>query len=123
MSQVPGTKFNQRKIVLVPFPYSDLTNTKKRPVLIISNNDYNNRMEDVVVCVITSKIYDDDYSVQLLNENLIFGALPEESCIIAHKLFTINKSKIIKIFSQIDRETFQNVIDKINELIKNKSKD
>ena len=58
-----GTMYKQREIVLVPFPFSDLSSAKKRPVLIISNNDYNQRFDDVVVCVITSTLQKDDYSM------------------------------------------------------------
>ncbi|MBM2813925.1 MAG: transcriptional modulator of MazE/toxin, MazF [Ignavibacteria bacterium] len=120
MSQVHGTKYEQREIVLVPFPYSDLSITKKRPVLIISNNHYNSKFEDIVVCVITSKIFQDEYSILLKNENLEFGILPEDSCIKVHKLFSIHQTKIIKKFSRLDEETFQIVTAKINELIRNK---
>ena len=52
--QVSGIIYKQREIVLLPFPYSDLSSTKKRPALIVSNNNYNERFNDVVVCVITS---------------------------------------------------------------------
>jgi len=31
--------YKQKEIVLVPFPYSDLSSSKKRPVLIVSNED------------------------------------------------------------------------------------
>ena len=53
--------YKQREIVLVPFPYSDLSSTKRRPVLIVSNDDYNQMFQDVVVCVITSNQQTDDY--------------------------------------------------------------
>lgn len=43
---------NQREIVLVPFSYSDIRTTKKRPVLIVSNDAYNRQFDDVIVCVI-----------------------------------------------------------------------
>lgn len=33
-----GIMYNQREIILVPFPYSDLTSSKQRPALIISNS-------------------------------------------------------------------------------------
>ncbi len=33
-----GIMYKQREIVLLPFPYSDLSAIKKRPILIISNN-------------------------------------------------------------------------------------
>jgi mRNA interferase MazF len=84
-----GIIYNQREIVLVPFPYSDLSTTKRRPVLIISNNDYNKAFHDVVVCVITSNQFQDEYSVLLENEDLEIGVLPESSVVKTHKLFTI----------------------------------
>ncbi|MBM4176100.1 MAG: type II toxin-antitoxin system PemK/MazF family toxin [Ignavibacteria bacterium] len=86
-------KYNQREIVLVPFPYSDLSSTKKRPVLIISNNQYNQQFDDAVVCVITSNIFKDEYSIPLLNENLEVGVLPESSIVKVHKLLQLIKSK------------------------------
>ncbi|MCD4696449.1 MAG: type II toxin-antitoxin system PemK/MazF family toxin [Bacteroidales bacterium] len=115
-----GTKYKQREIVLVPFPYSDLSATKKRPVLIISNNSYNSKYDDVLVCVITSNRYIDDYSVNLTNNDLETGMLPELSVVKAHKLFTIHKDKIIKKFSEVNDIYFENVYRKIIDLIENK---
>ncbi|HMS41768.1 MAG TPA: type II toxin-antitoxin system PemK/MazF family toxin [Pyrinomonadaceae bacterium] len=113
--------YNQREIVLVPFPYSDLSNTKRRPVLIISNDDYNKRFHDVVVCVITSNQFKDAYSLPLENDDLEIGVLPESSVVKTHKLFTIHQSKIIKKFSVVKTEYFEQVADKIKSLIKPKS--
>jgi mRNA interferase MazF len=96
---VAGIKYKQREIVLVPFPYPDLSSSKRRPCLIVSNNKYNGNHQDIVVCVITSNLFKDDYSKPLSNSNLEYGMLPEESVVKTHKLFTINKSKIVKKFS------------------------
>ena len=117
MNRMNGTRYKQREIVLVPFPYSDLSSTKRRPVLIVSNDDYNQTFPDVVVCVITSKLHKDGYSVELENEDLEIGVLPESSIIKAHKLFTIHQDKIIKKFSLIKGECFENVSDKIKHLL------
>ncbi|MBC8185654.1 type II toxin-antitoxin system PemK/MazF family toxin [candidate division KSB1 bacterium] len=85
--------YRQREIVLVPFPYSDLSSTKKRPVLIVSNNKYNEGFNDVVVCVVSSQIHKhDEYSIDLSNNDLEYGILPEKSVIKVHKLFTIDKN-------------------------------
>ncbi len=70
MNQAGGIMYKQREIVLVPFPYSDLSSAKRRPVLIVSNDDYNKKFQDVVVCVITSNQYKDAYSLALENEDL-----------------------------------------------------
>lgn len=112
-----GTMYKQREIVLVPFPYSDLSSTKRRPVLIISNDNYNQNFPDVVVCVVTSNLHKDGYSVELENEDLEIGVLPESSIVKAHKLFTIHQDKIIKKFSLVKGEYFEKVADKIRHLI------
>jgi mRNA interferase MazF len=102
---------------LFRFLHSDLTATKRRPVLIVSNDDYNRKFHDVVVCVITSNQYKDSYSVELKNEDLEMGVLPESSIIKAHKLFTIHQSKITKKFSLVKSVYFAQVAEKIKNLI------
>jgi mRNA interferase MazF len=41
--------YKQGDILLIPFPYSDLTATKQRPVLVLSNSHYNESHQDIVV--------------------------------------------------------------------------
>lgn len=117
-----GTIYKQREIVLVPFPYSDLSSSKRRPVLIVSNNVFNNEFPDVLVCVITSNLFLDSYSIKLENADLEIGILPESSVIKTHKLFTIEKTKIIKKFSVVKSDYFDQIKDKIEALIQ-KSQD
>jgi mRNA interferase MazF len=109
--------YKQREIVLVPFPYSDLSSTKRRPVLIISNNLYNAAFPDILVCVITSNLYKDDYSVELSNNDLDIGMLPELSVIKCHKLFTIEQTRILKRFSLIKEKKFEEVTDELKKLV------
>ncbi len=98
--------YNQREIVLVPFPYSNLSSSKRRPVLIISNNNYNKNYSDILVAVITSNLFKDDYSVELKNNDLEVGMLPESSIIKCHKLFTIDQSQVLKRFSIVNENKF-----------------
>lgn len=109
--------YKQREIVLVPFPYSDLSFFKKRPVLIVSNNHYNNKFPDVLVCFITSNLYKDDYSVVLEDADLEVGILPAKSVIKCHKLFTVEQSQILKRFSAVSETKFEEVRKLLNELI------
>jgi hypothetical protein len=43
-------------VVLVPFPFTSQTNSKKRPAVIVSNRTYNTAKPDVVVMPITSRL-------------------------------------------------------------------
>ena len=112
--KVNGIMYKQGEIVLVPFPYSDLSSTKRRPLLIASNNKYNEKCNDVVVCVISSQISKHDaYSIDLSNDDLEYGILPEKSTIKTHKLFTIDKNKILKKFSIVK----YTLLDKVSSML------
>jgi len=47
------TRYNKGDVVLVPFPFSDQTTTKKRPAVIISSDTYNDTSQDIVIMAIT----------------------------------------------------------------------
>lgn len=44
----------QGEIVLIPVPFTDLSPTKRRPVIIIANDDYHQTTVDMVVVAMTS---------------------------------------------------------------------
>lgn len=43
-------------IVLVPFPFTDQTTSKRRPAVVVSGRDYNRAMPDLVMMAVTSQI-------------------------------------------------------------------
>jgi mRNA interferase MazF len=49
------TEFDPGTIVLVRFPFTDLTTTKKRPALVMSPASYSQRQGDIVVLALTSQ--------------------------------------------------------------------
>jgi len=50
----PTTAYSFGDIVLVPFPFTDQSGTKKRPAIIISSSAYNAARRDVVIMAVTS---------------------------------------------------------------------
>lgn len=54
MTMKSTMNYEKWEIILVPFPFTDLSTTKKRPALIISPNDSDGR-SDAVIALITSK--------------------------------------------------------------------
>ena len=49
------TAYERGDVVLVPFPFSNQTDAKKRPAVIISSDAYNNISSDIVIMAITSQ--------------------------------------------------------------------
>jgi mRNA interferase MazF len=74
-----GTMYKQGDILLIPFPYSDLTSTKQRPVLVLSNTYYNESYQDIVVAAITSNITEKVYSIHIDTDDLDEGHLKAAS--------------------------------------------
>lgn len=112
-----GIRFEQGEIVLVPFPFSDLSSVKQRPVLILSNNGYNDNTEDVVTCGITSNLKDSEYSVMVDNKNLIEGKIPTKSRIKVDKIFALKQSLIKRKVGKINKKLFDKVGKEVLKLI------
>lgn len=70
-----------------------------------------------MVCVITSNLRKDAYSVELTDADLEIGVLPETSLVKAHKLFTIDQGKILRKYSTVKEDYIAEVVSKIKTLI------
>jgi mRNA-degrading endonuclease toxin of MazEF toxin-antitoxin module len=66
---------NQGDILLVPIPFTDLSAQKRRPVIVISNNAYNQSSSDLVVVAMTSNPVKVDYSFTIVTFDLVKGTL------------------------------------------------
>ena len=71
-------------LVLIPFPFTDLSSSKLRPALLVTNPD---RDGDFIAAAVTSKAGHES-SVPLNNADLSSGSLATASHIRADKLFT-----------------------------------
>jgi len=65
----------QREICLIPIPFTDLSAIKKRPVIIISNNHYNTKTNDILVMAITSNLTIKDNSLVINSSDIETGIL------------------------------------------------
>ena len=108
---------SQRDIVLIPIPYTDLSSHKKRPVVIVSNNQYNSMFEDVIVVAITSNLEQVKFSIPIDNGSLEEGSLKVASLIRPDKIYTLNKSIIIKKFGKVSNKVFGQIKESIGMII------
>ena len=110
-------KVKQREIILINFPFSDLTGAKVRPALVISNNSYNRTNLDTVVLAITSNLSPHPYKVLVEMQNLESGSLPLKSAIRVDKPFSVLQTKVLKIQAKITVNKLEEVKLLINQLI------
>ena len=98
------TAYRQGDIVLVSFPFTDLTSSKRRPALIISPDSFNAAGQDLVLAAITSHITDDPNAIQLSGAYFAQGELPKKSIVKTTKLFTMHASLVVKKVCTLKRE-------------------
>jgi mRNA interferase MazF len=108
--------YRQGDILLIPFPYSDLSATKQRPVLVLSNSSYNMTHHDLVVAAITSNITDREYIIIFTTADLDEGQLRVESGIRSDKIYTFSNRIVIKKFGHLRHEIFAEVKQQLGNL-------
>lgn len=95
------TNYKKWEIVLVPFPFTDLSTVKRRPALVVSPDNYN-ADKDVVIAYVTSQINLSprigDYDLQKWKE----AGLPKPSKI-RMKFATVDKNIIIKTLGKLEK--------------------
>jgi len=111
-----GTGIEQRDIILVPFPYSDLTGSKRRPALIVSSDEFNEREIDIICCAITNKSGKDPKSVAITNADVEQAFLMVESKVKPSKLFTVSKAIVYKTLGRLKTEKFNDVISALHAI-------
>ncbi len=99
----------QRDIILVPFPFSDQTGQKIRPAIVISNNDFNTKSDDLLVCAITSNLKPSDYSIEISQVDIENGILHDKCAIKTESIIKIRKTLVIKKIAAIKDPTFLKV--------------
>jgi mRNA interferase MazF len=106
-------RFVKGDIIVLPFPYSDFSQAKKRPALVISTL----QGDDIILCQVTTRSVQDDYAIPISNGDFIQGSLKQLSNIRPNRLFTVDKSIILYKIGSISTSKLRKVIDKIIEII------
>jgi len=108
--------FVKGDVVVLNFPFSDLSGTKRRPALVLSNLLGN----DIILCQITSIAAKDIYAIRIEDEDYVKGKLKIESVIRPNKVFTADKNLILYTACTIESEKTDKAIEALINIIKGK---
>jgi mRNA interferase MazF len=100
-------------VVVVPFPFTDLSAAKRRPALVIAALPG----DDLVLCQITSQTIRDGFAIPLSDDDFARGGLRKPSNIRLNRLFTADRELVIGIVGQVNQSTMRRVNDPIVRIL------
>lgn len=115
---INGTTVKQKDIVLIPFPFSNMTQQKQRPVVVLSDSVYNSKNSDLICCTITSNLRDYAHSISISNNDLESGNLLYSSKVKPNKVFTLEQNKILKNLCRLNILKSKEIVSNLNIFIK-----
>ena len=100
-------------IVLVPFPFSDLSRSKVRPAVALADAGKG----DWILCQITSKPYSDPQAIELDGSSFASGSLKVVSYARPGKLFTANQNLMVRQVGVLKDSALKQVVDAVIKLL------
>jgi mRNA interferase MazF len=93
-------------IVLVRFPFSDLSRSKLRPAVVLAETE----RSDWVLCQVTSQPNTDAIAVKITNSDLASGSFKKDSYVRPGKLFTANSAIMTKQIGELKSEKLSDFV-------------
>lgn len=108
----------QGSIVLIPVPFTDLSSSKRRPVIVISSNKYNQAGIDMIVVAMTSNPTETPYSFTISNNDLAEGQLNRPGKVRVDKIYTLSQSLAVRTFGKVKPATVKRIRTLLNTVTK-----
>jgi mRNA interferase MazF len=110
------TDYSFGDVVLVPFPFTDQTTSKKRPAIVVSSSDYNFNRPDLVLMAVTSQVreptpYGDTALIHWEQAGLI------KHSVVKPIFTTIEQGLVIKKLGELAEEDKQALRDLLQEIL------
>lgn len=107
-----GTRFRQGDLVLVPFPFTDLSALKRRPAVVISPDRLHQRSDDVILAAMTSQMPTSltEFDIPIRSHDMTVGRLPKPSVVKVNKIFTCHRSLVVKRVGRVQKETLARIL-------------
>jgi mRNA interferase MazF len=100
-------------IVLVRFPFSDLSQAKLRPAVVLADAGHG----DWILCQVTSNAYSDHLAIEIGIGDLHTGTLRMTSFARPAKLFTASSTLISSVVGDLEATKFHEILDAVVNLL------
>ena len=107
-------KFVKGDVVVVPFPFSDLTQAKRRPALIVSVLEG----DDLILSQVTSQFVKDNDAVSIEVKDFKEGGLKQKSNVRPNRLFTADSHIVLYRIGNLKTDKMNEIIEKIIEIVR-----
>lgn len=108
-------RFIKGDVIVIPFPFTDLSVAKKRPAVILSDI----KGDDFIMLQITSKNVKDDYAISLISTDFASGSLKTDSNVRPNKIFTLNKQLILYKIGHLSEQKMNECVSSVCDIIQN----
>ncbi|MDK2921668.1 MAG: mRNA interferase MazF [Desulfonauticus sp.] len=107
-------RFVKGDVVVVPFPFSDLTHAKRRPALVVAELEG----DDLILCQITSQQIKDKYAVLIEDNYFETGILKQRSNVRPNRIFTADRHIILYRVGHLNPDKTNEVIERIVDILR-----
>jgi mRNA interferase MazF len=109
---------SQGDIVLVPVPFTDLSSSIRRPVIVISNAAYHQGTEDMIIVAMTSNPLQTACSFVLHSADLASGSLNRTGTVRADRIYTLSRKIAVRVFGRVGEPTLEKIRDNLQQIWK-----
>ncbi len=106
-------RFVKGAVVVLPFPFSDLSAAKRRPAFVVADLTG----DDVILCQITSQATADSYAIEVRQGDFVTGGLRQDSRVRPNRLFTADSKLVLYQAGTLREAKVDEVVAKIIQII------
>ena len=106
-------RFMKGDVVVLPFPFSDLTSSKKRPAIVVAPLTG----DAILVCQVTSKAVSDNYAIPIAHADFAMARLRQQSNARPNRLFTADSRIVLYRAAKLTSQKMAEVTAKIVEIV------
>ncbi len=111
-----SSRFSFGDVVLVPFPFTDQSGTKKRPAAVVSSQGYNTSRRDIVIMAITSQVRTPlGYAEAMVNDWQ--GAGLVKASVLKPVFTTIEQGLVLRVMGHLSAADIKTLREVVSDVI------